>query len=308
MAEFNNDFNWNWANANPFQQRAASQSKLDELIRRKAANEARIEQLMAQLDEIRNTVPVNTEQDMLDLELAANRARAYDIPNAMQSLGRVDERRQSRLRAAREEAKMEQTRSMENDLKISELQKQYQQELNELANSANAPSDAAHRTNLKYLGEKIRLLGGDIPGGPVDSYKTRSDIQKDYWDNTVNTKEGRKFRDNVDATKRSQLVEDLRSIGEFAMADALQATKTPGEIADDKKAEATKKKKLKKAVDQVNNMLKDARKLEKSNDSNDVAKSVQLRRDAESIGDSLSRNYGSYVKFENGLAKYIAKD
>lgn len=308
MAEFNNDFKWNWANANPFQQRAEAQSNLDELIRRKAANEARIEQLRAKLQEIRNTVPVNTEQDMLDLELAANRARAYDIPNAMQSLGRVDERRQSRLRAAREEAKMEQTRSMENDLKISELQKQYQQELNELANSSSAPSDAAHRTNLKYLGEKIRLLGGEIPGAPVDSYRTRSDIQRDYWDNTVSTKEGRKFRDNVDNVKRNQLVEDLRSIGDFEKADALQATKTSGEIADDKKAEASKKKKLKKAVDQVNNMLKDARKLAASSNSNDVAKGVQLRRDAETLGDSLSRNYGSYVKFENGLAKYIAKD
>lgn len=308
MAEFNNDFKWNWANTNPFQQRAATQSNLDELIRRKAANEARIEQLMAQLQEIRNTVPINTEQDMLDLELAANRARAYDIPNAMQSLGRVDERRQERLRAAREEAKMGQTKSMENDLKISELQKQYQQELNELANSADAHSDATHKTNLKYLGERIRQLGGEIPGGQVDSYRTRNDIMNDYWDNTVNTKAGRKFRDNVDDEKRRQLVKDLRSIGEFQKADDIQATKTSGEKAADAQEERARKNKAKVAVKKVNDMMKEARKLEASSDLNDRKRGAEIRHKAEVLGDSLNRNSGKYVKFDNDIAKYIAKD
>lgn len=298
MADMNT-FQWKW--------NAANGNDADRLRQIKAANEARIAQLEQELGGLQHTERM-TDQDMLDLEIASNRARAYDLPNSVTALERIENRRTERYRDAREMFKANQTKLMENDLKISELQKQYQQELNELANSADAHSDATHKTNLKYLGERIHQLGGTIPGGPVEDYRTRSDIMNDYWNSTVNTKNGRKFRDEVDDAKRDQLVNDLRSIGDFEKADALQATKTPAEIDDANRKERTRRNRLKQAVNQVNNQLREARKLEASKDLQEQLKGAELRKEALAQGDSLKRNFGSYVKFENDLATYIGKD
>lgn len=298
MADMNT-FQWKWNAAN-----GHDASRLQQI---KAANEARIAQLEQELGGLQHTERM-TDQDMLDLEIASNRARAYDLPNSVTALERIENRRSERYRDAREMYKANQTKLMENDLKISELQKQYQQELNELANSADAHSDATHKTNLKYLAERIKQLGGTIPGGPVEDYRTRSDIMNDYWNSTVNTKTGRKFRDEVDDAKRDQLVNDLRSIGDFEKADALQATKTPAEIDDANRKERTRRNRLKQAVNQVNNQLREARKLEASKDLQDRLKGEELRKEALAQGDSLKRNFGSYVKFENDLATYIGKD
>ena len=298
MADMNT-FQWKW--------NAANGNDADRLRQIKAANEARIAQLEQELCGLHHAERM-TDEDMLDLELASNRARALDFPNSGSAFERIMNRREERYRDARETFKANQTKLMENDLKISELQKQYQQELNELANSADAHSDATHKTNLKYLGERIQQLGGAIPGGPVEDYRTRNDIMTDYWNSPVNTKSGRKFGDEVDDAKREQLVNDLRSIGEFEKADALQATKTSAEIDDDNRKERTRRNAAKVAVKKVNSMLKEARKLEASKDPQEHLKGIEIRREAEAIGDSLNRNAGNYVKFENGLASYIAKD
>lgn len=298
MADMNT-FQWKWNAAN-----GNDAARLQQI---KAANEARIAQLEQELEELQHTERM-TDEDMLDLELASNRARAFDFVNSGTAFERIRNRRDERYRDAREMFKANQTKKMENDLKISELQKQYQQTLVDLADSKDAHSDATLKTNLKYLGERIKQLGGEIPGGPVDDYRTRNDIMNDYWGNTVNTKSGRKFGEEVDDSKRSQLVNDLRSIGEFEKADALQATKTPAEIDEAKKAEQVRRNKAKQAVKKVNNMLKEARKLEASKDPQEHLKGIEIRREAEALGDSLNRNAGSYVKFENGLASYIARD
>ena len=298
MADMNT-FQWKW--------NAANGNDADRLRQIKAANEARIAQLEQELEELKHTERM-TDEDMLDLELASNRARAFDMVNSGSALDRIWNRRDLRNRDVREMFKANQTKQMENDLKISELQKQYQQTLVDLANSGDAHTDATLKTNLKYLGERIKQLGGEIPGGAVNDYRTRNDIMNDYWGNTVNTKSGRKFGDEVDDAKRSQLVDDLRSIGEFEKADALQATKTTAEIDEAKKAEQVRRNKAKQAVKKVNNMLKEARKLEASKDPQEHLKGIEIRREAEALGDSLNRNAGKYVKFENGLASYIAKD
>lgn len=298
MADMN-DFQWKW--------NAANGNDIARLRQIKAANEARIAQLEQELDELQHTERM-TDEDLLDLELASNRARAFDFVNSGSAFERIRNRKDERYRDAREVLKANQTKKMENDLKISELQKQYQQELNELANSADAHSDATHKTNLEYLGQRIRQLGGTVPGGSLDKYRTRSDIMNDYWNSTVNTKTGRKFVDTVDKGKQDQLVKDLRSIGEYEKADSLQATKTSAEIDEDNRKERTRKNAAKVAVKKVNNMLKEARKLEASKDPQEHLKGIELRREAEALGDSLNRNAGNYVKFENGLASYIAKD
>lgn len=298
MADMNT-FQWKW--------NAATGDGASRLRQIKAANEARIAQLTQELEELQHTERM-TDDDLLDLELASNRARAFDFVNSGSAFERIRNRRDERYRDAREMFKADQTKKMENDLKISELQKQYQQELNELANSADAHSDATHKTNLEYLAERIKQLGGTVPGGPVENYRTRSDIMNDYWDSTVNTETGRKFRDEVDDAKRNQLVDDLRSIGDFEKADALQATKTPAEIDAAKKAEKVRRNRLKLAVKQVNDQLKEARKLEASKDLQEQLKGDELRKEALALGDSLKRNFGSYVKFENDLATYIGKD
>lgn len=295
-----NTFQWKW--------NAANGSSAERLKQIKTANEARIAQLERELEGLRHTERM-TDQDMLDLELASNRARAYDLPNSVTALSRIEERRAERNRDARETFRANQTKQMENDLKISELQKQYQQELNELANSSNAHSDATHKTNLKYLGERIQQLGGEIPGGPVAEYRTRNDIMTDYWDNTVNTKTGRKFGDDVDDAKRSQLVEDLRSIGEFEKADALQATKTPAEIDADKKKESTRRAAVRAKANKVNRSMVEAQKRYRDATSpEDKAAARKDFDDAVEMADSLARNYPDLVKKDGQSVKYTAKD
>lgn len=301
MADMNT-FQWKW--------NAANGNDIERLKQIRAANQARIAQLESELGGLNNTDRM-TGQDMLDLELASNRARAYDIANSVNALGRIDERRAERWRDARESARINQTKTMENELKISELQKQYQQELNSLSNSATAQEDAQHKTNLKYLGERIQQLGGDIPGGGnIDDYRTRHDIYADYYGNTENTKTGRKFRDTVDGAKRDQLVADLRSIGEFEKADALQATSTPEEIDRANKAEKEKRRVLKAKVAKVSQEMKRVlaaygKATPRSKEQFDLLDKYQkLQTEA----DSLVRNYGDYVKLEGGNPKYVAKD
>ena len=297
-----NTFQWKW--------NAANGNDIERLKQIRAANQARIAQLQSELGGLNNTDRM-TDQDMLDLELASNRARAYDIANSVNALGRIDERRAERWRDARETARINQTRTMENELKISELQKQYQQELNSLSNSATAQEDAQHKTNLKYLGERIQQLGGEIPGGGnIDDYRTRHDIYADYYGNTENTKTGRKFRDTVDGAKREQLVADLRSIGEFEKADALQATSTPEEIDKANQAEKEKRRALRAKVVAITKKMKEvnaaySKAAPKSDEQFKLLGEYQKLQDA---ADSLARNYGDYVKIENGNPRYVAKD
>lgn len=300
MADMNT-MQWKW--------NAATGNDIERLKQIRAANEARITQIEAQLGELRNTDRL-TGQDMLDLELATNRARAYDIANANGALDRIDQRRAERWRDARESARINQTRTMENELKLSELQKQYQQELNSLSNSATAQEDATHKTNLKYLGERIKQLGGEVPGGDISNYRTRSNILGDYYANTVNTKGGRKFTDEVDGDKRTQLVNDLRSIGEYEKADALQATSTPEEIDKANQAEKAKRRALRAKAAALTKKMQETRTAYGKAPAQSPEK-MQFLEELDKLkaqADSLVRNYGDYIKIENGNPKYVAKD
>lgn len=303
MADMNT-FQWKW--------NATNGNDADRLRQIKAANEARIAQLEQELGELQHTERM-TDDDLLDLELASNRARAFDFVNSGTAFDRIRTRREERYRDAREMFKADQTKKMENDLKISELQKQYRQELIGLANSANANEDATHRNNLTYLGERLKQLGGDIPSGYDEkNYRTRSDVMNDYWSSTVNTKTGRKFRDEVDDAKRNELIDGLRSHGEFEKADALQATKTSAEIDEDNAKMKARANKAKRAAAKVNADMVEAQKRYKAaqaaQNPEESAAALKAFNDAVERADSLARNEPNLIKRDGQSVKYVGKD
>ena len=93
----------------------------------------------------------------------------------------------------------------------------------------------------------------------------------------------------------------LREIGEYQVADELEATKTQGEKQEDKQKEAAKKTKIKKAVKAVTAQMN-------ANKNRTDAEGIKLYREAEAMADSLFRNYPSYVQLQNHYPIYKAKD
>lgn len=290
----NPEFRWNWG--------AANGNDVERLRQVRAANEVRLQQLQARLSELRATTQL-TGADELDLELAANRARAYDLTNAEGALTRLDNRREARQRDDRERQRAAMNKQLADDLKLAEYQKQYQQAVTDLNNTADKPGRARQQATVDYLAKQIEAMGGSVPKSGYDG-PDKSEVYEMYYKMTTNTPNGRKFNDGVTGEMRDKIVRAMFDIGEYEKAAALQATRTPKEIEQAKQEEAAKKRKIKTSVARVNKELERAQEVYKT----DTKAGIDIRNAAMDIADSLTRNYGEYVKLQDGRLQYTAKD
>lgn len=241
-----------------------------------------------------------SDRDELDLLLAANRANAYDMNGVSSSLGRIDSRMTNRARERQTELANKRNKEYENFVKLSDLQEKYRQVGINLTQAKNGAEGALYRSQLQNLAEQIKALGGTAEGydAPIVA---RGEVMDDYWRMTKNTQSGRQFDESVDAEIRKGMVERLREIGEFQLADDLEATKTQGEKQEVKQKEAAKKAKIKKAVKAVTAQMN-------ANKNRTDEEGIKLYREAEAMADSLFRNYPSYVQLKNHYPIYTAKD
>lgn len=98
----------------------------NQLAQLKSANDARIAALEAELRQLQASSKNDiTDEDILDLELAANRARAYDMGGATTALSRMGSRAVNRETARLNELKAKQLKDAENQLKIGDLQDKF---------------------------------------------------------------------------------------------------------------------------------------------------------------------------------------
>lgn len=261
----------------------------------------KIQALEAELKELETTTGSEmSDRDELDLLLAANRAKAYDMNGVSSALGRIDSRMGTRARERQTDLTNQRNKEYENFVKLSDLQEKYRQVGINLTQAKNGAEGALYRSQLQNLAEQIKALGGTAEGydAPIVA---RGEVMDDYWRMTKNTQSGRQFDESVDAEIRKGMVERLREIGEFQLADDLEATKTQGEKQEAKENEAKKKAKIKKAVKAVTAQMN-------ANKNRTDAEGVKLYREAEAMADSLFRNYPSYVQLQNHYPIYKAKD
>ena len=261
----------------------------------------KIQALEAELKELE--APTGSEmsdRDELDLLLAANRANAYDMNGVSSALGRIDSRMGNRARERQTELANQRNKEYENSIKLSELQDKYRQVGINLTQAKTGAEAALYRSQLQNLATQINALGGQAAdaGEPITS---RAEVMDNYYSSTTNTKNGRQFADTVDAEQRKALVGKLREIGEYQVADELEATKTQGEKQEAKENEAKKKAKIKKAVKAVTAQMN-------ANKNRTDAEGIKLYREAEAMADSLFRNYPGYVQLQNHYPIYKAKD
>ena len=265
-------------------------------------NKARIAELKTELAQLEGASANDlTDMDILDLELASNRANAYDMNGATTALGRIDSRLTNRAKERLDASRTQQNKDYENYLKLSDLQDKYRQ-LGINFTQAKTPAEAElYKSQLKNIENQINVLNGFPEGGSDIQLKSYASVRDEYWSNTTNTKKGRVFKDDVTAEKRAEIVADLRAVGLNNEADQLEATPTKGENDAAKQKEAVKKAKIKKAVNAVKAQL-DANKYRSDPEG------IQLYKQAEAMADSLVRNFGSYVQLENKVPVYKAKD
>ena len=265
-------------------------------------NKARIAELKTELAQLEGASANDlTDIDILDLELASNRANAYDINGASTALGRIDSRMTNRAKERLDASRAQQNKDYENYLKLSDLQDKYRQ-LSINYTQAKTPAEAELiNSQLKNIENQIEAMNGFPEGSENIQLKSYADVQDEYWSNTTNTKQGRVFKDNVTPEKRAEIVADLRAVGRNNEADQIEATPTKGEQDEAKQKEAVKKAKIKKAVKAVKAQL-DANKYRTDPEG------IQLYKKAEAMADSLFRNYPSYVQLQNRYPVYKAKD
>lgn len=286
-------YNWHAANGND-QQRYAQMIE---------ANNAEIASLKQELAEIEGGNINN--MDELDLELAANRARAYDLNGATSALSRIDSRQTNRAKDALDRAKQAKLDEESKDLKRAEIEKT----LRELAQKrASAKLNSEKKTidaQMDYENKKLEKLGGtpfafNWAGQQLDA----NEVMMDYYRNTANTKNGRKFLDSVTADVRERIKNNLIEIGEYEKAAEIEAMATP---AEKKEAEAKIKETKKKldtkipAVEAVINALG-------AKGANRTPEEDILYKRAISDQDSLVRNYPNYVELSGGHLKKKYKD
>lgn len=265
-------------------------------------NKARIAELKTELAQLEGASANDlTDMDILDLELASNRANAYDMNGASTALGRIDSRMTNRAKERLDASRAQQNKDYENYLKLSDLQDKYRQ-LGINFTQAKTPAEAAlYKSQLKNIENQIEAMNGFPEGGEDIQLKSYADVRDEYWSNTTNTKQGRVFKDNVTPEKRAEIVDGLRAVGLNNEADQLEATPTKGEQDEAKKKEAAKKEKIKKAVKAVTAQMN-------ANKNRTDKEGRDLYTQAEAMADSLFRNYPSYVQLQNHYPIYKAKD
>ena len=265
-------------------------------------NKARIAELKTELAQLEGASANDlTDMDILDLELASNRANAYDMNGASTALGRIDSRMTNRAKERLDASRAQQNKDYENYLKLSDLQDKYRQ-LGINFTQAKTPAEAElYKSQLKNIENQINAMNGFPEGGEDIQLKSYASVRDEYWSNTTNTKQGRVFKDDVTPEKRAEIVDGLRAVGLNNEADQLEATPTKGETDAAKKKEAAKKEKIKKAVKAVTAQMN-------ANKNRVDKEGVQLYKQAEAMADSLFRNYPSYVQLQNHYPIYKAKD
>lgn len=265
-------------------------------------NKARIAELKNELAQLEGASANNlTDMDILDLELASNRANAYDMNGATTALGRIDSRTTNRAKERLDASRAQQSKDYENYLKLSDLQDKYRQ-LSINYTQAKTPAEAALiDSQLKNIENQIEAMNVFPEGSENIPLRSYAEVRNEYWSNTTNTKNGRVFKDNVTQEKRAEIVDGLRAVGLNNEADQLEATPTKDEEDTAKKEEAAKRARIKKAVKAVKAQL-DANKYRTDPEG------IQLYKQAEAMADSLVRNFGSYVQLENKVPVYKAKD
>jgi hypothetical protein len=265
-------------------------------------NKARIAELKTELAQLEGASANDlTDMDILDLELASNRANAYDMNGASTALGRIDSRMTNRAKERLDASRAQQNKDYENYLKLSDLQDKYRQLCINFT-QAKTPAEAElYKSQLKNIENQINAMNGFPEGGEDIKLKSYASVRDEYWSNTTNTKQGRVFKDDVTPEKRAEIVDGLRAVGLNNEADQLEATPTKGEQDEAKKKEAAKKEKIKKAVKAVTAQMN-------ANKNRVDKEGVQLYKQAEAMADSLFRNYPSYVQLQNHYPIYKAKD
>lgn len=288
-------YQWHAANGN-------DQERYRQMI---AANKQQIEALKAELKELGGDSysPMN-DMDELDLQLASNRARAYDINNANAAIGRIDSRMTNRAKDALDRKKQAALDAESKALKIAEVEKTLS-ELQQKRADAKLPGEKKIiDAQIQFESTKLKQLGG-TPfefnwAGQLDA----NEVMMDYFRNTVNTKNGRKFIDSVTAEDRERIKNNLIDIGETEKAAEIEAMATPAE----KKEAERKVKAIKKALDtripvveKIINTLG-----AKGDGRSDDEKILYQRAIAEQ--DSIARNYPEYVELSGGHLKKKYKD
>lgn len=265
-----------------------------------AANNARIAELQKELAEIKSKQGDYTDMDALDLELAANRANAYDLNGSTTALSRLESRMQNRVKERNDRARTDANKESENALKRSEIEKTIRETQIKRSTAKTLAEKNIYDAQLQDLGNKLQALGGTYVPAKYEGADV-ADAMDTYFRNTSNTANGRKLKDEVDEARRAQIVDLLRQVGEYEKADEIEATKTFGEKKTASKNESAKKDKLKVQITAVNRVLGSTK---NSTDQESSKRRAKAQQDA----DKLARNYPNYVKFENGMLKFIAKD
>lgn len=291
----NEDFQFKW--------HAANGSTADRYAQIKAQNDARIAELQAELKQLEGKKSGYLgEDDLLDLELAENRARAYDMNGATTALSRIDSRTQNRVSNARALAKEKNLDEETKALKRSDLEAKIRELQIKRAQAKVQTEKDIIDAQLKDLGNQLNTAGGKYVPAQYTGTDT-GEALKGYYDSTVNTKNGRVFLPEVGAERRQQIRNDLLAVGEYEKAAEIEAKATVAEKEAQKKKIQQTKQKIKTRINLINDALTRTKFVSDPN-SSDYA----LHQEALAQADSLAKNYPSYVKIENGKPKFIGKD
>lgn len=295
MAMKTGDFQFNWYSAN-----GNDEARYAQILEQ---NKARIAELETELATLEQTDGRElNDLDMLDLELASNRANAYDLNGATTALSRIDSRLTNRSKDLRDRAKDKQNDETEKELKRSELEKNIRETQIKRAQAKTQSEKNILDAQLKDLGNQLTANGGTYTPAKYEGVDV-AEALKEYYENTENTSSGRRFKDNVTPEMRTAIKEGLRSAGQDDLANEIEAMKTTGEKNEAKQKEAAKRQKIRSQVKAVRSVLSKYR-----NSSDLTTAQLNMLHKAQADADSLARNYSAYVTLENGLPKYTAKD
>lgn len=287
----NADFQFKWNGAN------------EDYAQIKARNDAKIAALEAELQQLEGKqANYLRDDDILDLELAENRARAFDMNGATTALSRIDSRTQNRIRDARTAALDKFNKAELKAAKRSELEKTIRETEIKRSQAGTKSDKDILDAQLVDLGNQLKANGGSYTPRKYEGID-RGDALKEYFANTVNKSTGRKFRDDVDPVKREEIVNNLIEVGEYEKAAEIEAMSTTAEKKAARAAYANKVVDIQRSVKGLKKVISDTKYVSSSEDPN-----YKNRQEALQKADSLARNYPTLVSFQNGELKFIGKD
>ena len=294
MADMNNqDFNFKWHAAN-----GNDQARYAAIL---ASNNARIAELEAELENLTGSTKNNlTDMDLLDLELAENRSRAYDMNGATTALSRIDSRNENRIRNARQQMIDDANKAEAKALKRSELEANIRKLQIQRAQAKTTAEKNIIDAQLVDLGNQLTKNGGNYVPATYEGADSQEAL-KQYYDNTANTKNGRVFLGTVTPEQRTAIRDNLLAVGEYEKAAEIEAKATAAEKQAQKQKWQTTKSTIKKTIQLIDKVYNE-------NKYTTTEEGMQLLNKAKAEADSLARNYPSLVKIENGRPKFIGKD